>query len=359
MKDQNDFSVIFAIPNMCGGGAERVISLLANEFARRDIDTKIMMISGNNCVYKLDSRIELTQVGERTGGSFIKRIERIKSIRRYLKGRQNSVIISFEPDCSFFIEAADIGLNIPIISSERNDPSSFGNDKTRKIAYDHSDLIVFQTYDAKNYFSQKIQEKGCIIENPINTSLPKRYEGIRKKNIVSVGRLEPQKNQKLLLTAFSVFSGKFPEYTLELYGKGSMEAELKKIAENLGISDKVVFKGFYSDVTDRIIDAGMYVLSSDYEGISNSLLEALAVGLPVIATDCPCGGTGMCIQNGVNGILVPVKDKDLLVMAMTELAERPEKAAELGRNASKIREIFSVEVIADKWVDAIKEVRDR
>ena len=98
----------------------------------------------------------------------------------------------------------------------------------------------------------------------------------------------------------------------------------------------------------------MYVLSSDYEGISNSLLEAMAIGLPVIATDCPCGGCRLCIENEKNGLLVPVGDDKAMAEAMGRIAAEPKKADSMGKTASKIAERFSIRHISGEWIALIK-----
>lgn len=348
--------IIFVIPNMTGGGAERVISILANYFVDSGIITKILMTAGNECSYDLDSRVELFQAGEKTGGSVFKRLNRIFCMRKYFKQNRDGILICFEPDVAFFSSIAKIGLHIPMISSERNDPVSFGNDRVKKIAYHYSDRIVFQTREAQEYFSKKVQKKGQIIANPVRTNLPEPHKGERKKTIVCVGRLEPQKNHKLLLLAFAAVNKQHPEYVLHIYGRGSLENELKQLASQLSISKTVIFEGFRKDVLTDIIDAGMFVLSSDYEGMSNSLLEAMAVGLPVISTDCPCGGSRLCISNGENGYLVPVKDVDALATAMLTIIEKPEKGQKMGQEASRIRNTFSVKTIAEQWIKILNEI---
>lgn len=350
--------VMFIIPSMAGGGAERVISVLANEFTARGIETKIMMTAGNDCVYQLHPKVELLQAGEKTGGSVIKRLTRIFRMRKLFKENRGHILIAFEPDAAFFAGVAKWGLSMKLIASERNDPRSFGSSKTRKFAYRQAQKIVFQTRDAMAYFAPSIQSKGRVIENPISDSLPAPYTGKRKKTIAAVGRLEPQKNHRMLLSAFAGFSRDFPDYTLHLYGKGDLEQDLRKLAGELGIGDKVIFEGFRKDVLVRIADAGMYVLSSDYEGISNSLLEAMAVGLPVISTDCPCGGSRLCIVNEENGLLTPVGDKDALEKAMRRMAGSEEMGRRMGKEAAKVRERFSVGNIADKWIALLKETEE-
>lgn len=349
-------NVMFVIPSMAGGGAERVISVLANAFTEKGIETKIMMTAGNECVYALRPEVKLLQAGEVTGGSVLKRITRIFKMRRLFQADRDAILIAFEPDAAFFAGIAKMGLSMRMIASERNDPKSFGSSKVRKFAYKWADKLVFQTRDAMEYFAPDIQKKGTVIPNPISDSLPEPYAGKRQKTVVAVGRLEKQKNHKLLLQAFAGLVQNYPEYILHLYGKGALEAELKQLAKELKIEEKVIFEGFQKDVLSKISDAGMYVLSSDYEGISNSLLEAMAIGMPVISTDCPCGGSALCITNGVNGLLTPVGDAKKLEEAMRMIAESEEKAQSMGREAVKVRDKFSAQSIAEKWTEILKEL---
>lgn len=347
--------IMFIIPSMAGGGAERVISVLANEFTARGIETKIMMTAGKTCVYRLHPHIQLLYAGEKTGGSIMKRLARIFRMRKLFRQYRDYTLLAFEPDAAFFAGIARQGLSMKLISSERNDPRSFGSSKVRKAAYAMADKIVFQTRDALECFGEKIQKKGKVIPNPISGLLPEPYAGKRQKTVVAVGRLEEQKNHRLLLKAFKEFVESNSEYTLHLYGEGTLEGELRQLAKTLKIENKVIFEGFHTDVLQCVADAGMYVLSSDYEGISNSLLEAMAIGLPVISTDCPCGGSRLCITNEVNGLLVPVSDEKALAAAMKRMAESEELGKRLGSEATKVRSRFSVEHIVSEWLEVLED----
>ena len=181
------------------------------------------------------------------------------------------------------------------------------------------------------------------------------YSGERRKRFVVVGRLEPQKNHKLLLEAYKEVADKYKDYDLFLYGKGWLEQELSNLTDSLGLTGRVHFEGFCSDVQDQIKDATAYILSSDYEGISNSLLEAMAMGLPVISTDCPIGGSRMLITHMKNGLLIPVGDKKALVDAMCYMVENPEQAKRMSDEAQKVKDRFSIQRITEEWLQYMKE----
>lgn len=346
---------------MAGGGAERVISILANEFDKRAIHVTILMTADSKLSYKLSTNVDLVCLGGRTYGNTHKRIERIKKMRRFFMERPDSVIIAFGPDISIFTMLSLIGLKNKVILSERNDPAAFSHKYIRNWAYGQADEVVFQTDQAMKCFPGRIRQKGIVIPNPVRSNLPESEYirlGVKRKitgKIVSVGRLEKQKNHNMLLESFGLFCSKQKdsEYSLHIYGDGILKEELEKKATELGIADNVVFEGFSSNVVDDICDADMYVLSSDYEGISNSLLEAMAIGLPVISTKCPIGGSEMCISDGENGLLTQVGNAESTANAMLRVANDSEYALSLAEKAFQIRHRYSGETIAKEWINTI------
>lgn len=346
-------NIIFAISALHGGGAERVLATLANRYVRQGDKITVFMAAGDASAYELNNNIEVVFCGQASHGNPLIQFKRLLRMRRYFRSHKSSCIVSFSTTINMFTLIACIGLSNRVIVSERNDPNRFKYKRLRNFIYNFGEGFVFQTEQAKQCFSQKIQSRSTVIPNPLRMDLPEPYNGIKEKKIAAVGRLELQKNHMLLLEAFAGFHKNYPEWELHIFGKGTLEQKLKKRAEELEIGGSVVFEGFQHDILEKIKTYGMYVLSSDYEGISNSLMEAMAMGLPCISTDCPIGGSALCIEDCKNGLLTPVRDVGALQKAMERLAGDEMFAERLGRNAIEVRDTFAEQKIADQWHDYI------
>ncbi|MCM1251891.1 MAG: glycosyltransferase [Clostridium sp.] len=349
--------IVFVIPDMAGGGTERVVALLANEYCQRGREVAILLFAGHETAYRLDDKIEVVSMGGPTGGKFWARVERVRKMRKYYQENRNCQIWSFSSMGAIFSVLATWGQKHAFLISERSDPNKISYKRGRNFAYRFADVIVCQTKEAIESFPKGIAKKSVVLPNPIDIGDLEPYDGEREKKVVAVGRLQYPKNHQLLLCAFADFIKEYPDYTLALYGKGTQEQELRQLAKDLGIAQKVVFHGFTDKVLEEINSAAMYVLSSDYEGVSNSLLEAIALGIPAIATDCPIGGCRMYIEDGVNGLLVPVGDKEALAAAMKRIAGDGAFAKRLSMEGRKMRERNRVGQVADYFADTINEWR--
>ncbi len=347
----------FVISSMMRGGAERVMSILVNESVRRGYEVHLLLQSSPQVEYELNCEVNVVDLSCKTQGvrGLVSAIKRIAALKEAILSIKPDLVISFLTVCNMYTSLALRGTGIPVIVSERNDPvkdcPNVFKRWLRNYCYGFATGYIFQTGDAKNHFNNTIQSKSIIIPNPVKNGLPNADVSSAAKTIVAAARLNKQKNYPLLLNAFKLFLSDYPDYTLKIFGDGDKKDELVVLCQKLGIFEKVTFEGNVNNLHDRIKDARMFVLSSDYEGISNSLLEAMAMGLPCISTDCPCGGSRMLIEDGVSGLLTPVGNVEAFHKAMKKIADSDELALKLSENAKAVRRNYSEDVILKQYFE--------
>lgn len=386
--------LIFVISCMSGGGAERVVSLLSSNAIKRgydvtlmitgqtmseaelsDIDKNIKVISVPDlirCNAKIRSdgiMLYARAVGKLTKQSDKSRILKYKSrnydkisfMRSFFKMHKNSAVAAFLYD-SIFLSLLSVNKSNRLIISERGDPEQTTSETTKsfiKREFKNAGCFVFQSYGVEEWYKKNTPVRGTVIFNPVKSDLPEPFEGERKKRVVNFCRISSQKNLTMLVDAFALFHERFPDYELFIYGdavgndaEGYIDKVNSEIKKN-SLEDSVHIFSARRDVHNLIYDCAMFVSSSDYEGMSNSMLEAMAMGMPCVCTDCPAGGARAVIKNEVNGLLTPVGDAKALADAMIRIAENPDFAEMLGKNASEIRKTQSVEKITDRWMEII------
>lgn len=387
--------VFFFLDSLGGGGAERVASELCNAFAERpEWDIGVVMLRKVPLTYQLSNRVRLyyaedLPVTSRYGKlvraafsgykklrqgiwkplatrlGFYRKLPHIDETgfyfyatfampyREFLKQHPGCTAFGFLIRSNISLLMAARGTDVRTVFCERNAPVRPDIPKNiirlRDRFAPRCRAAVFQTEEERDYY-RKLHCPTTVIPNPLKEDLPAPYQGERRHEIVNFCRLSPQKNLPLLLRAFARFHAEFPDYTLSLYGNGPEEENVRKLAQELGLADRVSVIPFAADVHARISDAAMFVSTSDFEGLSNSMLEAMAIGLPCVCTDCDGGGARMMIRDHENGLLVPKGDEDAVYHAMKEIAENPELAQTLSENAARLREELSVQKIAERWL---------
>ena len=392
--------ILMVMPVMKGGGAERVASLLLNEFSRTGYNCEFLLTSSSKediINRDLNPNIPITSVYEKNNKKnlFFKAAEifssllckpfeifklnvpacfarlsfvsqyhnEIKKLKKKLESEPDTVVISFlQPSVPITLIAAK---NLPnrVVVSERGDPKRllkkrYGYKFIKKY-YQRADAVVFQTNDAKAAYPDNISAKGIVIFNPINDKLPEPYFGEREKYITTFCRVSRQKNLPVLVKSFAEFHKEFNDYRLKIIGEPQNDddraslAETKSLVDKLGITEYIDFMPFSSEVHSLIIRDSMYVNSSDYEGMSNAMLEAMAIGMPVICTDCPIGGANAVIKNNENGILTEVGNAKEICEAMKEIASDKEFSDKISHNAAQIRYNLSLENTAKKWMELL------
>lgn len=348
-----DKSIVIVTRSMFAGGAERVIAQLANYFVEQHIQCTLITIDNEKILYDLHPEIKIIPIGNKANKKVIDKFKRYKLVRKIVRKLNPSVVLSMPEDIGIYVIFALLGLHIPVYVSERNNPWVMPDVKVtrilRKVMYPFAKGIIFQTEMAKSYFPGSIQKKGIVLGNPVDASrIPVPYDGERERIIVGAGRLDAQKNFQLLISAFADFVKEQPNYKLYIYGEGRQRAELENLIKNFGISEKVQLPGRKSNLLELMNSAAMFVLSSDFEGLPNVLIEAMCMGMPVISTDCPSGGPKELIHDNVNGLLIPVGDREGLVASMRKLSN-PMIANAMGAEALKIRSVLMSSQIFSNW----------
>lgn len=356
MKVKKTNRVAFFIGALGSGGAERVISILTRHLAVAGVPVEIVLYHDSEPFYEIHPDVRITYVKREThSGNLLKNII---WLRRYFR-KQADVVISFLAQYNMVALTALFGTGIPVIVADRNDPRHIPKQAiiraARNLLYHLADIVVVQTQHNKAYFSKALQNKCHIIYNPIDLGEKKgiALSTPKKHRIVSVARLMKQKNQLMLIDAFAQVKKEFPDYTLTIYGEGPFRGELEKRIGELGLEDSVDLPGKVHNVFDCIADAEMFVLSSDFEGMPNALIEAMCVGLPVISTRVS-GATDL-IEDGENGRLTDVGDTQKLADCMKRMLAEPELRQHCVKNATALNEQLRTERIVEQWLQYIKQ----
>jgi glycosyltransferase involved in cell wall biosynthesis len=350
-------TILFYINSLVYGGAERVISQLANHFADNGYQSILLTSFVTENEYKLNNKVQRISIEqEQIIQSRLKRnISRIKAIRKICKEKKPSVIVSFMAEPNFRAVCATMGLKTKVIVSVRNDPAyEYGGifKYVGKYILPLADGCVFQTRDEQRWFPQMLQRKSAIIFNEVNQQFFEE-KWVGGDSIVTLGRLTQQKNQSLLIRAFSMIADEFPQITLEIYGEGNLKEELQNEIDNLKCRDRISLRGMTKEPVKVLKNSAMFVLPSNFEGMPNALLEAMSVGVPCISTDCPAGGSKMIIRDGENGLLTPVNDEKSLAYNMKKILEDKSYAKQLAENARIDAKAYHPDLIFKQWEEYI------
>ncbi len=343
--------IIFVCQKVTYDGASKMLNWTVNKLAEipgNNVSLYTFYYSKTN--YCFDENVKWHQkIREKN-----ERWKIIFDLRSYLKREKPDMVVSFLYDAGVYSLLATIGLQIPVIVCERTDPNAnkLLNIKFAQAMYRMASGAVFQLPAAQQYFKNIIKKKTCVIPNPVfdtgyTVSLP--FE--QRRDVISyVGRISNfQKRLDLLISAFSIYAQKNKTVKLELYGDGEDMEAIKRQIEALNMQERIVVKGSVSNPMQYVSTSKCYILSSDFEGIPNSLLEAMSVGVPVISTDTSPGGARFLISNNQNGLLVKCGDINMLADKMDYLFNNPQKADDMGKNAKQVLERFKEDNIAKMW----------
>ena len=294
--------------------------------------------------------------------NFSKRKEKLRKIWREIKP---DVVLSFIGKNNIMALSTATREDIKVVVSVRADPDMEYNTKGLKAGmlatFGKAAGIVVQTTGARDWFPAFIRRKCTILPNAINPAfIRKRYVGDREKSIVMVGRLDENKDQSLVMRCFAeVTKDEFKDYKLVIYGDGPDRSKLQRLATSLGIDKKCEFAGMVKHVAEHIEKASLFILASRQEGMPNALIEAMSLGLPCISTDCPSGGPRDLINNGENGILVPVSDENAMKEAMRKVLSDEAFAEKIGQAATKVQQQYNPEETNLKWEKYLDKIMNK
>lgn len=338
-------------------GAYKMFIWVAESLAKRGFDVIVFTYMKSD-VSRLHGNIKWVQDDLEMAG-FVKQIRKVHSL---IKEYRPDVCISFLLDANIVNTLACLGTKAQSVICERNDPfkPKYYKLKLTKWIFRWADGAVFQLPKVKEYYSM-VKGHTAVIPNPVQTPNDNitlsSFEN-RKNKIVTLGRIDvEQKRHDVLIQAFLSLHENYPNYELDIYGDGHKKDVdyIQSLINKLNLSKWIHLKGITNSPKEVLSEAKFFVLSSDFEGIPNALIEAMTIGLPCISTDCRPGGAALLLKNKKNGILVPPHDIQQLSEAMLYMATHPEESEAMGKQAKLISKDFSENIIIEKWISYLQQ----
>lgn len=419
--------LLFVAANLGAGGAERVMSLLANQFVKKGYEVEFVFLKKDIRYYPLQEQITITLANNECESDSL--VKKIIWLRKYIKKHRPDVVFAFRISIYLVTLLSLIEIKVPVIASERIDPNynSILEKILQRILLPLTDWFVVQTSAIKAYYPKFIQKKTSVIFNPVSEKVfeilnenktsydndddndnylntktsvdkgigTKKLNSQKEKQIISVGRLHSQKNQKMMIEAFTRVADDFPEWKLVIYGEGPERAKLEKLIaslndndsylntkvtedkgidlekqntqnevngderlmvndERLKIKERILLPGRREKVIEEMNKSEIFAFSSDFEGMSNAIVEAFCVGLPIITTKV--SGTEDFIRDGENGFLLDIGDTDGMEKAMRMLMSNEVLRRKMGEKNKMEADQFKIEHIFQQWEDVVNKV---
>lgn len=356
--------LLFVSPSLTYGGAERVVSILTSELANEGYEVSLILYDKMDKEYQVSSDVLVEYLPHRNKNELgvLYKFRKLMYLRGLIKRINPDIIIPFLPYPVEHCYYATIGMGIPMVVTVRNNPAvepytEKMRKRRNKIARKSAGVFL-QNMEQMDYFSNDIKKKCFVIPNPMTKEVL-GYECERKRYItkfICVGSFKEQKNHALLISAFEKAAKIKDDIRLDLVGSGKLEPQIARLIKDKGLQDKVHMLGNTSKVAQELVSHDCFVLSSDFEGMPNALMEAMSVGLPCISTKCPTGPSEL-IGDDERGILVKVGDVDSLSKAMIEVYNNSDTAYRKGALARKYMvEKFSPEQICKQLISELEGI---
>lgn len=348
--------ILFVTANLGPGGAERVISLLANQLVRRGHEVEVAFLKKRLIFYPLDDQVKTVVLEELCGSSSL--WKKMQGLRRYVRNNNPDVVVPFRISVYTTTIVCLLGSNARIVASERIDPHVADGLWTlmRKLVLPFVGHLVVQTQYIKSYYPSFIRKKTTVIANPVSEKITicKDNKVDKSMRIISVARLFPQKNQEMMIRAFAKVAPLFPDWQLVIYGEGPKRENLQMTIDSLQMTDRVLLPGRTERVAEELKRSDIFCMSSDYEGMSNSMIEAICSGLPVVTTRV--SGTEELIEDGKNGFVVERGDETAMATRLSQLmSDENMRSAMRKQNISKAH-YFGIDYVTEKWENVFKNL---
>lgn len=362
---EKQIHIAMLIGSLTKGGAERVMVNLAHYFVEKGYLVTMVTQYQKEDEYFLNEKVKRVisdiTVEETTGSRVINFMRRFARLRNIWKEEKPDVILSFIGKNNMMAILTSRFLKIPVAVSVRAEPGQEYYHAWMRFMARHlfakAQGVILQTRRCFDFFPKKVRDKAVILRNPVSpVFFRERYEGEREKTIVAVGRVDENKNHEMLIRAFLGIAEEFPDYKLVIYGEGECRDDLIKMVREMGYADRILLPGSVDHVEEAIYKTRVFVLPSNTEGVPNTLIEAMLMGLSVVSTDCPCGGPADLIEDGVNGVLVPVGDVALMTERLRYLIKNLHIADEMGRKATRTADIFLPEKVYGAWEEFLVSI---
>ncbi len=357
----------FLIQRMTSGGAERAAAAIASELSQKGQTVEIVSFDSSESFYPLHKNVRIfnMELEDISKSASLKRvigcIKRAFEIRKKIKSRHYDVLVCMSTTMNLYGLLSAAFTKTKAVGTERNNPYKYKSDPInavlKKISAVLLDGFIFQTEAASEYYAESVRRRGTVIQNAVFNPLVKEIEPAaeREKIIYGVGRLSAQKRFDDLIDAFALFEKKHSDYKLVIFGEGEERDKLQKKIDTYNLSEKILLPGTDKNALRYVANGSVFVLSSDYEGMPNVLMEAMAVGTPCVSTMCRMGPEEL-IEDGVNGILVPVGNAEKMKDAMEMLVSSPRLSQSVSKNGRKILETNDISAISIKWLEYLEAI---
>lgn len=363
--------ILFLVSSLNTGGAERVATTLASAWAERGDEVTLVSTypRRGECFYALSPQVQLVWMADHlgsAGNAVTVTVAKLRALRKIMRKAQPDVIISFLTNVNVMALLARRGLNIPIIVCERTNPAAATNSGVvlrgmRRLTYPWADMVTVQAESSVEAFRRMVPgiRQLAVVPNPLppgvlqQTTPPVAFH--QRKRLVAMGRMVPAKQFDLLIEVFSHLATQCPEWDLVIWGEGPMRPMLEQQIASLNLASRITLPGRTETPWSELLQADAFALTSAVEGFPNVLLEAMALGCPCIAFDCPSGPAEMTRQ-GNDALLVPLGDTAALSQGLLRLMQEPGLRADLARRgAQSVRERYALPQVLALWDELIKQ----